>query len=148
MGELGSGKLKARVLDERVKGVLEFVKKVAGTGRNQDIVYGDGKEGSVDDPTGERRAFARKVASEGIVLLKNQDAVLPIKPIDGKKKVAVIGPNANAKIISGGGSAALKPTYVVTPLEGLKINKPDGVEIEYSVGCYGQLPHFDPHLPH
>ena len=54
-------------------------------------------------------------------------------------KVAIIGPNAKAGIISGGGSAQLKPSYVVTPYDGLLANAPEGVEFSYAVGCYGML---------
>lgn len=95
-------------------------------------MFGDGIERSRDDPA--LRAFARKVAGESIVLLRNEDRVLPIQP---NTKVAVIGPNAKARVIAGGGSANLKATYIVNPFEGLDSNKPEGVTIEYSVGCYG-----------
>jgi beta-glucosidase len=134
---LGARKLTADALDDRVRGVLNFVQKVAKwgpKGENAEIVYGDGKEGTIDTP--QRREEARRLAAEGCVLLKNEKAVLPIEK--GAKKVAVIGPNADAKVISGGGSAALKPTYVVNPLKGLVDNAPAGVDITYSVGSYGK----------
>ena len=54
-----------------------------------------------------------------------------------KVKVAVIGPNAKERVISGGGSAQLKASYVVTPYEGLVAHAPEGVEMAYEVGCYG-----------
>ena len=88
----------------------------------------------IDTP--ELRQFLRTAAADTIVLLKNDKRVLPLS--DKVKSIAVIGPNAKARVISGGGSAALKPSYVVTPYEGIVANAPEGVEVHYSVGCYGK----------
>src|SRR5665647_177900 len=63
-------------------------------------------------------AAARKVASEGIVLLKNAGNLLPIVP-GSVKKIAVIGENATKKLTIGGGSSELKASYEVSPLKGL-----------------------------
>ncbi len=81
----------------------------------------------------EHQAIARKIAEEGIVLLKNEEALLPLD-INTIKKLAVIGPNANFKIVggsilSGGGSSVNFPPYEITPLEGLKKKCKDKVEI-------------------
>ena len=131
---LTAQKLHVSDIDERVTNLLTFVQKLARI--SPDTVYGDGIERSRD--TLEMRSFCRKLAAEGTVLLKNEKSVLPIRP--GKvKRIAVIGPNADARVISGGGSAALKPTYVVTPLAGIRENAPHEIEIKYSVGCYGEL---------
>ena len=51
-------------------------------------------------------------------------------------------PNMKERIVSGGGSAALKPSYVVIPYDGLVSNAPEGVEFEYEVGTYGIGPWF------
>ncbi|KAI0262966.1 glycoside hydrolase family 3 protein [Gloeopeniophorella convolvens] len=128
---LSSQKLFTHTIDERVTSLLTFVQKLAR--RNPKIAYGDGVERSRDSP--ELRAFARKLAANGVVLLKNDGAVLPLTQ-KRTKRIAVIGPNARGRVISGGGSAALKPTYVVTPWEGIKANAPKGVEVSYAVGCY------------
>lgn len=128
---LTSQKLLMPTLDERVLNILNFVQQQAR--RNPDIVYGDGKEGSRDSP--ETRRFCRKLAADGIVLLKNQRALLPLNS-NRVRRVAVIGPNAKERVISGGGSAALKPTYVVTPLEGIQAGAYKGLTIDYEVGCY------------
>lgn len=120
-------------IDERVTNLLHFVQKLAR--RNQDIVYGDGAEGTRDSP--EARNFCRKLAAEGMVLLKNEGAVLPLSPTKFRK-LAIIGPNARARVISGGGSAALKASYVVTPWEGLRAGAPETVELSYELGTYGE----------
>ena len=67
----------------------------------------------------EHSQAARRVASEGIVLLKNDKQILPVKP--GKYgKIAVIGENATRSLTTGGGSSSLKVKYEISPLEGLK----------------------------
>ena len=81
----------------------------------------------------EHQSIARKIAENGIVLLKNKEALLPLN-IDDLKKLAIVGPNANYKlgggdILSGGGSSVNYPPYEITPLEGLKQKCGDRVEI-------------------
>ena len=71
-----------------------------------------------------------------MVLLRNENNVLPIKR---GTRIAFIGPNAKARVIAGGGSANLKASYVVNPYEGILSNKPDGVSVEYAVGCHGEF---------
>jgi beta-glucosidase len=130
---LSAGKTSFETITERASAVLTLVQRLAK--RSPEVVFGDGEEGTLDTP--ERRKFCRELAAEGIVLLKNEDNLLPLKPKQGKKmKVAVVGPNAKGMIISGGGSAALKPSYVTTPFAGISELAPEGVEIAYAVGCY------------
>lgn len=65
------------------------------------------------------------------------------------KKLAVIGPNAKIPSISGGGSASLKPFYVVSPLEAIKkLAHEVDIEISYAAGCHASryLPLIDPYL--
>lgn len=52
------------------------------------------------------------------MLLKNEGGILPLKPV---KRLAVIGENAGKMHSSGGGSAAIKALYELTPLMGLKM---------------------------
>jgi beta-glucosidase len=88
--------------------------------------------------TAEDKALMRKVAADSIVLLKNKDNLLPLKLNEHNiKKIAIIGPNAKLAVISGGGSAALKPNYVVTPYEGIFSALPEGVQPLYAEGCQG-----------
>ena len=88
----------------------------------------------------EDKALMRKVAAEGIVLLKNDGDVLPLKP-QGLKKIAIVGGNAKAIVLSGGGSAALKASYFISPYDGI-VNAvaPHGIEVTYSEGARGRYP--------
>ncbi|OUS25972.1 glycosyl hydrolase [Thalassotalea sp. 42_200_T64] len=71
---------------------------------------------------------ARKIAAEGVVLLKNDSKVLPLTK-KALKQVLVIGPNADKKHGQGGGSSEVKSLYEVTPLQGLKEALGDEVKI-------------------
>jgi beta-glucosidase len=80
----------------------------------------------------EHRIIIREAAQEAIVLLKN-DGTLPLKKV---KSIAVIGPNANAAQILGGGSSSVTPHYVVTPFEGIKNRAGKKVKVDYAPGCF------------
>jgi len=74
--------------------------------------------------TPEHIATSRRVAEEGMVLLKNDNNLLPLDM--GKiTKIAVLGPNAIKKTAFGGGSSLVRSIYEVTPLKGLQ-NKCQG----------------------
>ena len=69
--------------------------------------------------TKEHQRVARKVGTQGMVLLKNRNNFFPIQ--DQKNTViAVIGENATRDMTAGGGSSELKPQFEISPLEGLK----------------------------
>lgn len=69
-------------------------------------------------PVKEDGAVSRQIADAGMVLLKNQGAVLPLRP--GLHSIALIGPGALKAKTGGGGSSSVKPAYTVAPLEGLQ----------------------------
>lgn len=84
----------------------------------------------------------RKIAGESITLLKNEGAVLPLLA-QRLKKIAIVGGNAKGLVYSGGGSAALKPSYFVSPYDGIVNALPNGVLVTYSEGASGQFFHFE-----
>ena len=98
---------------------------------------GDGQERSVESE--DDKILLRKIASESIVLLRNEGDVLPFNA-QKLKKIAIIGPNAKAMVLSGGGSAALKPSYFVTAYDGIVSaleQAGSGTEVTYSEGTRG-----------
>ncbi|KAI0087212.1 beta-glucosidase [Irpex rosettiformis] len=132
---IGSRKITVRTVKERARKVLELTQKCAAA--TPGILDGDQQEYTRESE--EDKALMRRVASEAIVLLKNEGGLLPLKPKEqGVKKVAIVGGNAKAAVLSGGGSASLKPSYFISPYEGivraLRENDPD-VEITYSEGA-------------
>ena len=85
----------------------------------------------------EHSEAARKIAEQGIVLLKNDKQTLPI-PVGKYKRIAVIGDNATKSLVIGGGSSSLKVAYEVSPLEGL-VAKYGAETIVYSKGYSADL---------
>jgi beta-glucosidase len=78
---------------------------------------------AVRPPADEVAALVRRVSAVGSVLLSN-DGTLPLDPAK-VKRLAVLGPQAAAEPGQGGGSANLRPDYVVTPLDGLRAAFPN-----------------------
>lgn len=108
--------------------------------KNIKVLDGDGIERTVD--TEESKVLLRQSAAQSIVLLRNQGGVLPLNA-GQLKKIAVIGSNAKAIVLSGGGSAALKASFFVTPFQGivnaLQASGSD-VAVEYCEGARGLWP--------
>lgn len=112
-----SGKLDISVLDECVRRILNIVYRSLQTSKN----------GSFDLDLHHEQA--RKIASEGMVLLKN-NGILPLKSTG---KIAVIGRSAVNAHFQGGGSSHINPTKVSVPLDELKKAAPKA-EFTYCEG--------------
>ncbi|KAK4689561.1 beta-glucosidase, partial [Tremellales sp. Uapishka_1] len=123
-------KIDPRQLDKVVGEVLVWVQKLVKL--NPDLVYAKpSPERTRTDAQAADAKILRRLGAESIVVLKNENNILPVT----KSKVAVIGPNAKARVLTGGGSAQLASSWSVSPWEGLEANKPDGVELSYSIGA-------------
>ncbi|KAI5920974.1 beta-glucosidase [Camillea tinctor] len=121
---VSNDKVWGHILDKRAKEMLKFVKKCAASGVGENA-----PEGKADTP--ETAALLRRIGNEGIVLLKNDNGVLPLKK---DKKTVVIGPNAKVATYHGGGSASLAAYYAVTPFDGIssKLSSPPA----FTIGQY------------
>src|SRR5262249_58834851 len=95
----------------------------------------------------DHRALIRAAAAEAMVLLKNAGNVLPLNS-DRLSSLAVIGPNARAARIHGGGSAQVNAHYAVTPFDGIVAQVGERLRIGYAFGCgnHRLLPRLDPSL--
>lgn len=80
----------------------------------------------------ETQAIAYMVASKSIVMLKNDDNLLPISK--KMKNILVVGDNATRKMAQGGVGAGVKALYEVTPLEGLQKALKGKAKIKYVKG--------------
>ena len=99
-----SGAMGESVLDESVRRILGIVFKAAETSK-----------GGLFD-TAAHHALARRIAAEGMVLLKN-NGILPLKE---QQHIAVIGRAAEEAHFQGGGSSHINPTQVDNPFKELK----------------------------
>jgi beta-glucosidase len=79
------------------------------------------------------RSVSKKMALESVVLLKNEDNLLPLKK-DGIKSIAVIGPLADSVHWDWYGGT---PPYAVTPLQGIKDEVGPGVRVTYAADELG-----------
>lgn len=112
-----SGELDETVLDESVRRILRIVSKASETP----------KGGEFDAEA--HHELARRVASEGMVLLKN-DGILPLKD---QQQIAVIGRSAMRPHFQGGGSSHINSTKVAVPFTELKAQNKD-TQFTYSEG--------------
>ena len=104
---LRDGRASVDDLDRKVRRVLRLVFRTA---MNRERPFG-----RFVSP--EHSAAARTIGAEGIVLLRNEEGLLPLAE---DKKVLVVGENAIKSMIVGGGSSSLKSKYEISPLEGLR----------------------------
>lgn len=119
-GEISEAEIDKHV--KRILGVLFQVKAMGGKDR---------VKGSIATEAHYKDAYT--IASEAIVLLKNDKNALPIK-LDGVQSIAVIGNNAMKKNALGGFGAGVKTKREITPLEGLKNRLPSSIQINYAEG--------------
>ncbi|KAF9698526.1 hypothetical protein EKO04_003917 [Ascochyta lentis] len=112
-------------LDDRVRAVLKLVKDSSKAG-----IPENAPEIQLNRPADRR--LLRRVAAESIVLLKNQDDVLPFSQ---ERRIAVIGPNAKVATYCGGGSASLNAYSTTTPLEGIQALATG--DVDFAQGAYG-----------
>lgn len=85
--------------------------------------------------TSAHQETARKVAEEGIVLLKNKGGLLPLSA-PNLSSIAVIGEDGFTKFAYGGESAGIKAFYEVTGLEGILKRAGGSVNVTYSPGYH------------
>jgi beta-glucosidase len=80
---------------------------------------------------------ARRLATEGTVLLKNDDAgTTPLLPLSAGAlhSVAVIGPYGGAATTGGGGSSKVDPLYTVAPVDGIRAKLGGRATLSYTDG--------------
>ena len=82
----------------------------------------------------EHRKLNREAARASIVLMKNDNQILPLNK-SSLHSLAIIGPNAATARVGGGGSSMVNYTYGISPLEGLKTAAGNKIEINYAPGC-------------
>ena len=128
-----SGKVPMSLVDEKVGDVLRVMIKT-------NVLDPKKRFGPGSMNTKEHQQATYDAAAEAIVLLKNQNNLLPLD-FSSIKSLAVIGDNATRKHSNGGLSSEIKAVYEVTPLEALRAKWGDKVDIRFAQG-YEKLPTF------
>lgn len=121
-----SGKIPMSLVDEKVGDVLRVMIKT-------NVLDPKKRFGPGSMNTKEHQQAIYDAAAEAIVLLKNQNNLLPLD-FSSIKSLAVIGDNATRKHSNGGLSSEIKAVYEVTPLEALRAKWGDKVDIRFAQG--------------
>lgn len=124
-----AGIVSEKVIDERVREILRVrlvIEPVPADKANKEVT---GKP--------EQARISYEVATNSIVLLKNQGGLLPID-LKKVKTIAVIGDNAHKTMANGGVGAGVKALYEITPLAGLRGRIGSDAKIVYAQGYTSQ----------
>lgn len=124
-----SGRIKEEYIDKKVRNILRTMLRLNMLGDENK----DRKPGTYNTP--EHREMILECAEESVILLKNNDNILPLNK-EKIKTLAVIGQNAERLHAGGGGSAEIKALYEISPLLGLKMELGGNVDVRYAKGYY------------
>ncbi|KAE8356172.1 putative beta-glucosidase I [Aspergillus coremiiformis] len=133
---VSANKVPEFVVDERVRNVLNLVNAVEPLGIPEKAA-----EKALNRP--QDRALLRRAAAESVVLMKNEEKILPLSK---EKSILVIGPNAKIAAYCGGGSASLDAYYTVSPWEGVSAQSKGAVSFSQGVYSFKDLPLLGPLL--
>lgn len=129
---VNSGDVKTKYIDDAVRRILRIKYRL---GLFEDpYKYCNEEREKNDVYTTEHREAARKVARESMVLLKNDNNLLPVS--ESVKSIAVIGPLANDKDSPiGNWRAQGESNSAVSLLEGIQNVAGDKYKVSYAKGC-------------
>lgn len=121
-----SGKVSMATLDDKVRRILRVAVTFGWLDREQ-------LDRSIPRYNVQGREAALQGVREGMVLLKNENAVLPLRR-DSVNSILVVGPNAHPAVTGGGGSSKVEPFNAVSILEGMANVAGKTIEIHYARG--------------
>ncbi len=129
-----SGEIDEALIDEKVLHILILMLRLNMIDEDRLIR----KDNSYN--TFATKAKILDIARGSIVLLKNEDNILPImRPVIKDKKILVIGENADRIHSNAGGSAEIKALYEISPLLGFKMRVGGGTQVDYLRGYCSKL---------
>ncbi|GAA4720916.1 glycoside hydrolase family 3 C-terminal domain-containing protein [Pedococcus ginsenosidimutans] len=130
VADVESGAVAESVVDEHVVRLLRLAERVGALGSEDQRRTWPAESLAPDAPA--RREQLRRLATDGMVVLRNEGGVLPLA---GTGRVALIGRHGVDTICMGGGSATVNPPYQVSIADGLRealgdrLTVVDGVEV-------------------
>ena len=122
-----NGEVEEAVVDEKIRNILRMMFRLH-------MLEGEERQAGTYNALSHHQKVL-EAARESVVLLKNEDAILPLNQ-KNMKKVLVIGDNANRIHSNGGGSAEIKALYEVSPLLGIKKLLGGNAEVTYVQGYF------------
>lgn len=135
---IAQGDVDMSTIDDHVLRVLRLIERCG-------LLDGNPKSTRAELVSNKHRSLARSAASSAMVLLKNQDDILPLK---SGQSIAVIGTLGGFGAIQGGGSSQVTPSSQISPLAGLTNAFDDDTPIVYERGVDTEpsAPPLDPAL--
>ena len=126
--KIQSGEVGTKELDEKVRNVLRLIFR---TSMNPNKAFGAMCSEAHSNA-------ARKIAGEGMVLLRNENNTLPIA-LNTRPTILVVGENAIKMMTVGGGSSSLKAKYEISPLQGIQERAGNMAKVQYVRGYVGDV---------
>ncbi len=126
------GLVDEKTIDESVSRLMMTRMKLGMFDSDEKVPYSSIPYDVVDCK--EHNKLALEAAKDSLVLLKNEDNILPLDK-NSLRSIAVIGPNANSRDALIGNYFGTASQYI-TVLEGIREALPDSVRINYSEGCH------------
>lgn len=123
---VGSGDVPEKNIDDAVIRIL----------RQKDRFAKVGEPGGYDNKKvacAEHAELALEAAHKSIVLLKNENSVLPFD-LEKIKNLAVIGKTADKAVLGDMGSSRVRPPYAITPLQGIRDRAGSQINVIYNSG--------------
>ena len=120
---INKGEVSESTIDDKLRHILTTIIEAGFLDRPQEDL-------SIpkDDP--ESAKIALEAARESLVLLKNENNLLPLNK-DKVKTIVVMGPNAHPAVYCGGGSACTNAFHSVSILDGLRKISGKNVDIKF-----------------
>lgn len=122
---VNNGKLEVSILDEAVDRLLTLVFDTTHAFEDKPVMF----------DRDYHHEMAQKAAEEAIVLLKNDEQILPLK---NNQKVSIIGDFAKEQRFQGAGSSGVNPTKLDSLLEQVRLSNIDYIGFEPGFHRYGK----------
>ncbi|WP_208588567.1 glycoside hydrolase family 3 C-terminal domain-containing protein [Gracilibacillus suaedae] len=132
LSAIESGELTEESLDQAVERLLRII-----------FMAVDNQKENASYDKQDHHQLAKQVASEGMVLLKNDEEILPLST---DNHVAVIGALAKQPRYQGGGSSHINPTYLDDIYEEIERSVSSKANIAYAQGYHLESDHIDKKL--
>lgn len=120
-----NGTLEVSILDDAVDRLLTLIFETTEAFKDKPVMFDQDYH----------HEMAQKAAEEAIVLLKNEEQILPLK---NNQKVAIIGDFAKEQRFQGAGSSGVNPTKLDSLLEQIRLSTIDYIGFEPGFHRYGK----------
>jgi beta-glucosidase len=130
-----AGEVPEAMVDDKVARVLTVARRVGALNGSDPAAAGTAASGNGGSPALIATGLLRRAVAASLVLLHNDGAALPLQEA-GRRRVALIGPNAVHPVIQGGGSARVIPAAAPAPARALRAVLGAEATVTVNPGCW------------